>query len=385
MKHAPPEFFEGRNMTSLLENARRIVVKVGSALVTNEGRGVDIEAIERWAHQIAELRAMGREVVLVSSGAIVEGMKRLGWTTRPSRVCELQAAAAVGQMGLVQAYEEHFAAHGIGTAQILLTHANLADREQYLNARMTLIELLSLGIVPVINENDTVVTEEIKVGDNDTLGALVTNLVEADVLVILTDQKGLYTADPRSNPDAEFVAEATAGDPKLEKMAGGAASQLSKGGMITKILAAKRAARSGAGTIIASGREENVLVRLAEGELIGTHLKPASSVLHARKQWIADHLRSAGRLVLDPGAVRALRESHTSLLPVGVKAVEGDFVRGEMVVCVDEEGHEVARGLVSYASDDARRISRAHTEDISRILGACDAPEMIHRDNLVVL
>lgn len=385
MKHAPPEFFEGRNMTSLLENARRIVVKVGSALVTNEGRGVDIEAIERWAHQIAELRAMGREVVLVSSGAIVEGMKRLGWTTRPSRVCELQAAAAVGQMGLVQAYEEHFAAHGIGTAQILLTHANLADREQYLNARMTLIELLSLGIVPVINENDTVVTEEIKVGDNDTLGALVTNLVEADVLVILTDQKGLYTADPRSNPDAEFVAEATAGDPKLEKMAGGAASQLSKGGMITKILAAKRAARSGAGTIIASGREENVLVRLAEGEMIGTHLKPASSVLHARKQWIADHLRSAGRLVLDPGAVRALRESHTSLLPVGVKAVEGDFVRGEMVVCVDEEGHEVARGLVSYASDDARRICRAHTEDISRILGACDAPEMIHRDNLVML
>ena len=385
MKHAPPEFFEGRNMTSLLENARRIVVKVGSALVTNEGRGVDIEAIERWAHQIAELRAMGREVVLVSSGAIVEGMKRLGWTTRPSRVCELQAAAAVGQMGLVQAYEEHFAAHGIGTAQILLTHANLADREQYLNARMTLIELLSLGIVPVINENDTVVTEEIKVGDNDTLGALVTNLVEADVLVILTDQKGLYTADPRSNPDAEFVAEATAGDPKLEKMAGGAASQLSKGGMITKILAAKRAARSGAGTIIAEGREENVLVRLAEGEMIGTHLKPASSVLHARKQWIADHLRSAGRLVLDPGAVRALRESHTSLLPVGVKAVEGDFVRGEMVVCVDEEGHEVARGLVSYASDDARRICRAHTEDISRILGACDAPEMIHRDNLVML
>lgn len=385
MKHAPPEFFEGRNMTSLLENARRIVVKVGSALVTNEGRGVDIEAIERWAHQIAELRAMGREVVLVSSGAIVEGMKRLGWTTRPSRVCELQAAAAVGQMGLVQAYEEHFAAHGIGTAQILLTHANLADREQYLNARMTLIELLSLGIVPVINENDTVVTEEIKVGDNDTLGALVTNLVEADVLVILTDQKGLYTADPRSNPDAEFVAEATAGDPKLEKMAGGAASQLSKGGMITKILAAKRAARSGAGTIIASGREENVLVRLAEGEMIGTHLKPASSVLHARKQWIADHLRSAGRLVLDPGAVRALCESHTSLLPVGVKAVEGDFVRGEMVVCVDEEGHEVARGLVSYASDDARRICRAHTEDISRILGACDAPEMIHRDNLVML
>ena len=368
-------------MTSLLQNARRIVVKVGSALVTNEGRGVDVEAIERWAHQIAQLRRMGREVVLVSSGAIAEGMKRLGWSTRPTRVCELQAAAAVGQMGLVQAYEEHFARHGIGTAQVLLTHANLADREQYLNARMTLIELLSLGVVPVINENDTVVTEEIKVGDN----ALVTNLVEADVLVILTDQRGLYTADPRSNPDAQFVSEATAGDPALERMAGGAASQLSRGGMITKILAAKRAARSGAGTIIASGREEDVLVRLAQGEAIGTHLKPASSILHARKQWIADHLRSAGRLTLDAGAVRALRDGHTSLLPVGVVAVEGDFVRGEVVSCVDEAGREVARGLVSYASDEARRICRAHTEDVVRILGACDSPEMIHRDNLVVL
>lgn len=372
-------------MTSLLKNARRLVVKVGSALVTNEGRGVDINAIERWAGQIAELRRMGREVVLVSSGAIAEGMKRLGWVTRPVRVCELQAAAAVGQMGLVQAYEEHFAAHGIRTAQVLLTHANLADREQYLNARMALVELLSLGVVPVINENDTVVTEEIKVGDNDTLGALVTNLVEADALVILTDQRGLYTADPRSNPDAEFVSEAQAGDARLEKMAGGAASQLSRGGMITKILAAKRAARSGAGTIIASGREENVLVRLAMGELIGTHLHPASTVLHARKQWLADHLRSNGRLVLDPGAVRALVKDHTSLLPVGVRAVEGNFVRGELVSCVDENGREVARGLVSFASDDARRICRAHTEDIARILGTCESAEMIHRDNLIVM
>ena len=372
-------------MSSLLENARRIVVKVGSALVTNDGRGVDVEAIERWAGQIAELRRMGREVVLVSSGAIAEGMKRLGWTSRPSRVCELQAAAAVGQMGLAQAYEQRFAARGIGTAQVLLTHANLANREQYLNARMTLLELLSLGVVPIINENDTVVTDEIKVGDNDTLGALVTNLVEADVLVILTDQRGLYTADPRSNPDAQFVAEACAGDPKLEKMAWGAASELSRGGMITKILAAKRAARSGAGTIIASGREERVLVRLAEGKLIGTHLSPASTVLHARKQWIADHLRSAGRLVLDEGAARALVEKHTSLLPVGVRAVEGDFLRGEVVSCVDASGRELARGLVNYASDDARRILRAHTEDIIRILGACEAPEMIHRDNLVVL
>ena len=342
---------------SLLKEARRIVVKVGSALVTNDGRGLDVRAIERWAGQIAALRAMGREVLLVSSGAIAEGVLRIGWETRPTRVCELQAAAAVGQMGLAQAYEEHFGRHGIKTAQVLLTHANLADREQYLNARMTLIELLGLGIVPVINENDTVVTEEIKVGDNDTLGALVTNLVEADVLVI----------------------------PALEKMAGGAASTLSKGGMITKILAAKRAARSGAGTIIASGREENVLVRLAQGEAIGTHLSPASSVLHAKKQWIADHLRAAGRLVLDSGAVRALKRDHTSLLPVGVKAVEGEFKRGEMVVCVDEAGCEIARGLVGYSSTEARRICRAHTDEVMQILGSMDAPEMIHRDNLVVL
>lgn len=370
---------------SLLKEARRIVVKVGSALVTNDGRGLDVRAIERWAGQIAALRAMGREVLLVSSGAIAEGVLRIGWETRPTRVCELQAAAAVGQMGLAQAYEEHFGRHGIKTAQVLLTHANLADREQYLNARMTLIELLGLGIVPVINENDTVVTEEIKVGDNDTLGALVTNLVEADVLVILTDQRGLFTADPRSNPDAEFVQFAQAGDPALEKMAGGAASTLSKGGMITKILAAQRAARSGAGTIIASGREENVLVRLAQGEAIGTHLSPASSVLHAKKQWIADHLRAAGRLVLDSGAVRALKRDHTSLLPVGVKAVEGEFKRGEMVVCVDEAGCEIARGLVGYSSTEARRICRAHTDEVMQILGSMDAPEMIHRDNLVVL
>ena len=351
-------------MESLLKQARRVVVKVGSALVTNDGRGLDIEAIERWATQIAELQKLGKEVILVSSGAIAEGVLRLGWEKRPSHVYELQAAAAVGQMGLVEAYERHFRAHGIGTAQVLLTHQNLTDREQYLNARMTIRELLRLKVVPVINENDTVVTSEIKVGDNDTLGALVTNLVEADVLVILTDQRGLYTADPRSNPDAEFVAVATAGDPSLEKMAGGAASSLSKGGMITKILAAKRAARSGAATIIASGREHDVLTRLAAGEMIGTQLNPSSTVLHARKQWIADHLRASGRLILDDGAARALVENHTSLLPVGVIAVEGEFVRGEVVSCMTQAGVEIARGLVNYSSDDASRILRAHTEEI---------------------
>ena len=293
-------------MTALLASARRVVVKVGSALVTNDGRGLDDSALARWAGQIAALQKMGKEVILVSSGAVAEGVLRLGWEKRPGRLYELQAAAAVGQMGLVQAYERHFREHGIGTAQVLLTHANLTDREQYLNARMTLIELLRLGVVPVINENDTIATSEIKVGDNDTLGALVTNLVEADVLVILTDQRGLYTEDPRKNPDAEFVSEATAGDPALERMAGGAASTLSKGGMITKILAAKRAARSGAGTIIASGREDNVLVRLAQGESIGTQLVAASSVLHARQQWLADHLRVSGKAVVDklpPGPV----------------------------------------------------------------------------------
>ena len=372
-------------MESLLKHARRVVVKVGSALVTNDGRGLDIEAIERWATQIAELQKLGKEVILVSSGAIAEGVLRLGWEKRPSHVYELQAAAAVGQMGLVEAYERHFRAHGIGTAQVLLTHQNLTDREQYLNARMTIRELLRLKVVPVINENDTVVTSEIKVGDNDTLGALVTNLVEADVLVILTDQRGLYTADPRSNPDAEFVAVATAGDPSLEKMAGGAASSLSKGGMITKILAAKRAARSGAATIIASGREHDVLTRLAAGEMIGTQLNPSSTVLHARKQWIADHLRASGRLILDDGAARALVENHTSLLPVGVIAVEGDFVRGEVVSCMTQAGVEIARGLVNYSSDDASRILRAHTEEIEARLGYMEQPEMIHRDNMVVL
>ncbi|MFU0842419.1 MAG: Glutamate 5-kinase [Burkholderia sp.] len=372
-------------MESLLKNARRVVIKVGSALITNDGRGLDTAQIEKLVAQIAELRRMGKECVLVSSGAIAEGVLRIGWEKRPTQVYRLQAAAAVGQMGLAEAYERRFRDHGLGSAQILLTHQNLSDREQYLNARSTIKELLGLGIVPVINENDTVVTNEIKVGDNDTLGALVTNLIEADVLVILTDQKGLYTADPRSNPDAEFVSTAKAGDPALEKMAGGAASSLSKGGMITKILAAKRAARSGAGTIIAYGREPDVLVRLAKGKLIGTHLYPASSVLHARQQWLADQLRVSGRLTLDAGAAKAVLEQGTSLLPVGVTAVEGSFRRGDVVSCVTPEGREIARGLVNYSSEEAARICRAHTEEIEERLGYMQQPEMIHRDNMVVL
>lgn len=369
---------------SVLKNAHRVVVKVGSALVTNDGRGLDFEAIARWATQIAALQKAGKEVLLVSSGAIAEGVLRLGWKSRPKRLFELQAAAAVGQMGLVQAYETRFAGHGIKTAQILLTHADLADRERYLNARDTLIEILRLGCVPIINENDTVVTDEIKVGDNDTLGALVTNLVEADAFVILTDQKGLYTADPRKDPTAEFVAQAVAGDPALEKMAGGAASTLSKGGMITKILAAKRAARSGAATIIASGREKDVLIRLSQGEAIGTELSSRQAPMHARSQWLADHLRCEGRVILDAGAAAALLKRKTSLLPVGVKAVEGDFVRGDVVACTDEKGVEIARGLANYASSEIRMIKGKHTEEIEGVLGYCAQPEFIHRDNLVM-
>ena len=369
---------------SVLKNAHRVVVKVGSALVTNDGRGLDFEAIARWATQIAALQKAGKEVLLVSSGAIAEGVLRLGWKSRPKRLFELQAAAAVGQMGLVQAYETRFAGHGIKTAQILLTHADLADRERYLNARDTLIEILRLGCVPIINENDTVVTDEIKVGDNDTLGALVTNLVEADAFVILTDQKGLYTADPRKDPTAVFVAQAVAGDPALEKMAGGAASTLSKGGMITKILAAKRAARSGAATIIASGREKDVLIRLSQGEAIGTELSPRQAPMHARSQWLADHLRCEGRVILDAGAAAALLKRKTSLLPVGVKAVEGDFVRGDVVACTDEKGVEIARGLANYASSEIRMIKGQHTEEIEGVLGYCAQPEFIHRDNLVM-
>lgn len=369
---------------SVLKNAHRVVVKVGSALVTNDGRGLDFEAIARWATQIAALQKAGKEVLLVSSGAIAEGVLRLGWKSRPKRLFELQAAAAVGQMGLVQAYETRFAGHGIKTAQILLTHADLADRERYLNARDTLIEILRLGCVPIINENDTVVTDEIKVGDNDTLGALVTNLVEADAFVILTDQKGLYTADPRKDPTAVFVAQAVAGDPALEKMAGGAASTLSKGGMITKILAAQRAARSGAATIIASGREKDVLIRLSQGEAIGTELSPRQAPMHARSQWLADHLRCEGRVILDAGAAAALLKRKTSLLPVGVKAVEGDFVRGDVVACTDEKGVEIARGLANYASSEIRMIKGKHTEEIEGVLGYCAQPEFIHRDNLVM-
>jgi len=369
----------------VVADAARIVVKVGSSLVTNEGRGLDHEAVARWAGEIAKLREGGKEIVLVSSGAIAEGMKRLGWTARPRAIHELQAAAAVGQMGLVQAYESAFGEFGLRTAQVLLTHEDLADRRRYLNARTTLRTLLALGVIPIINENDTVTTEEIKVGDNDTLGALVTNLIEADVLVLLTDQPGLYTADPRRDRSATLVREARAGDPALEAMAGGAGSALGKGGMLTKVLAAKRAARSGASTVIASGREPNVLTRLAAGEAIGSELVAAMQTLAARKQWLADHVQLAGRLQLDAGAVRALAREGKSLLPIGVVAVDGAFQRGEVVGCFGPDGREVARGLVNYDAAEASRILRRPSSEIESILGYVDEPELIHRDNLVLL
>ena len=370
---------------SVLAKARRIVVKVGSSLVTNDGKGLDHAALARWAEQIVQLVEGGRQVVLVSSGAIAEGLQRLGWKKRPKALHELQAAAAVGQMGLVQAYESVFRQHGLHAAQVLLTHEDLADRTRYLNARSTLVSLLGLRVVPVVNENDTVSNDEIKLGDNDTLGALVTNLIEADCLVILTDQQGLYTADPRKNPDAQFVHEARAGDAELERMAGGAGSSVGTGGMLTKILAAKRAARSGAHTLIASGREPNVLLRLAAGELIGTRLIAEKAALAARKQWMADHLQMRGRLVLDDGAARALAAGGKSLLPVGVKLVQGEFERGEVIACVDGQGQEIARGLVNYSAAEARRIAGRPSSEIESLLGYVDEPELIHRDNLVRL
>jgi glutamate 5-kinase len=371
-------------MSDVLRGARRIVVKVGSSLVTNEGRGIDVDAVGGWCRQMAVLVGQSRELVMVSSGAIAEGMKRLGWPARPRGVHELQAAAAVGQMGLAQSYESALRAHGIGSAQVLLTHADLADRERYLNARSTLVTLLGLGVVPVVNENDTVVNDEIKFGDNDTLGALVANLLDADALVILTDQRGLFSADPRRDPGAHLIDSAAAGDPDLERMAGGAGSAIGRGGMLTKVLAAKRAARSGASTVIASGREPDVLLRLAAGERIGTLLVATTAKVAARKQWMSDHLQLRGAVVVDDGAVAKLKDGGKSLLPIGVISVEGDFHRGDVIAVRRISGEEVGRGLSNYGSAEARLIARKASSEFVRLLGFAGEPELIHRDNLVL-
>ena len=370
---------------AVLRDARRIVVKVGSSLVTNEGRGVDAQAIGNWCRQLAALASQGREVVMVSSGAIAEGMKRLAWKTRPHELPRLQAAAAVGQMGLAHMYETQLSHFGLRSAQVLLTHADLADRERYLNARSTLLTLLALKVVPVVNENDTVVNDEIKFGDNDTLGALVANLVEADALVILTDQRGLYASDPRREPAARFIDQATAGDPELERMAGGVGSAIGRGGMITKVLAARRAAGSGASTVIAWGGEPDVLLRLASGESIGTSLWAGTPKLAARKQWMADHLQLRGAVTVDAGAVQKLRDDGKSLLPIGVVATEGDFARGDVIAVRTQGGVEIARGLANYSAPETRLIARKPSSQIEAALGYAGEPELIHRDNLVLV
>ena len=371
----------------ILRDARRIVVKVGSSLVTNEGRGLDEQAIGEWCRQIATLihATHKREIIMVSSGAIAEVMKRLGWAKRPHEIHELQAAAAVGQMGLVQMYESKLRQHGLGSAQVLLTQADLADRERYLNARSTLNTLLLHKVLPVINENDTVVNDEIKFGDNDTLGALVANLVEADALVILTDQQGLFTADPRKDKTATLVQQAQAGDPALETMAGGAGSSIGRGGMLTKILAAKRAAGSGASTVIAWGREPDALLRLCDGQAIGTLLVAPTQKQQARKQWMADHLQLRGSLLIDDGAVHKLLGEGKSLLPIGMHSVKGEFSRGDVIAISDLLGNELARGLANYASAECRLLCKKPSSDIEKLLGYVAEPEIVHRDNLVLM
>jgi len=371
-------------MRNDIAHCKRIVVKVGSALVTNNGTGLSIEFITECARQIALLQQAGRQVLLVSSGAIAAGMQRLGWSKRPHAMHALQAAAAVGQMGLTQAYENVFAHHGLKSAQVLLTHDDLADRSRYLNARITLNTLIELGVVPIINENDTVVTDEIRFGDNDTLGALVANLVEAEVLIILTDQNGLYTADPRLDPTATLIHEGNAENKDYELIAGGAGSGISKGGMITKIRAAQRAARSGAHTLIVGGREAGALIRAANGDVIGTCLRAYQNPLAARKQWLADHLRVTGSITIDAGAIEALKHGK-SLLPIGVRSVQGEFDRGSVIACIDGNGVEIARGLANYPSADSKIIAGHPSHHIENLLGYMDESELIHRDNLVLI
>ncbi|HEY0974455.1 MAG TPA: glutamate 5-kinase [Solimonas sp.] len=367
-----------------LRHTRRWVIKVGSSLVTAKGQGLDHVAIRDWCTQIARLRADGVQVVLVSSGAVAEGMARLGLSKRPSALHELQAAAAVGQMGLVRAYEAEFNTHGLKAAQILLTHDDVANRSRYLNARGTFNTLLDFGVVPVVNENDSVATDEIRLGDNDTLGALTVNLVEADLLVILTDQDGLFDADPRNNPDARLVSEAELSDPRLVGMAGDSKGVLGRGGMRTKLTAAYTAARSGAATVIAYGRRQDVLQEIRQGVSVGSLLLPAQGIMAARKRWIAGQMQLRGTLHLDAGAARVLREQGRSLLPVGVQAVDGDFDRGDLVACVDPDGREIARGLSNYDAGEARKLLGARREELAQRLGYPGDAELIHRDNLVI-
>lgn len=367
-----------------LKKARRWVIKIGSSLLTNNGRGLDTQAIQAWVNDMAQLCSQGIDIVLVSSGAVAAGMTRLGWTTRPSSIHELQAAAAVGQMGLVQTYEQAFQKFALHTAQVLVDHDDLSNRERYLNARATLKTLLGLGVIPVVNENDTVVTDEIRFGDNDTLAALIANLIEADALLLLTDQQGLYTADPRRNNDARLVDAVSASDSSLDAMVS-SGGKLGRGGMITKLRAARLAARSGTPTIIAGGQQDNVIADIAEGKAIGSLLLADQQPQAARKRWLAGQLQSRGELILDDGAVQVLKQSGRSLLAVGIQAVKGDFTRGDLVICKDLSGLEVARGLVNYNRQEAEKIKGQSSEVIETLLGYKNEEEMIHRDNLVLV
>lgn len=371
------------NNRDCIKNSKRWVVKIGSALLTANGNGLDKEAIALWVKQIVHQLESGIEIIIVSSGAVAEGMSRLSWIERPNSVHGLQVAAAVGQTGLVQAYESQFQEFGRNTAQILLDHDDISNRERYLNVRNTLQELIKLGVVPVINENDTVATDQIRFGDNDTLAALVANIIDADLLVILTDQDGLFDADPRKNPNANLVTNGNSQDDSLLELAG-SSSTLGRGGMITKLKAAKLAARSGANTVIAGGRVNQILSRLSEGEELGTMLISDKEPIAARKQWLVGRLKVCGSLTLDLGASKMLTNHGKSLLPVGVLSIKGRFHKGDLVTCVDEKGLEIARGLVNYNSEESTKILGKSSEMIADELGYCDAEELIHRDNLVL-
>lgn len=378
------EGIKKKAMREKIKQAKRIVIKIGSALLTNDGMGLNRDGIDQWVAQMAQLRKQGIEIVLVSSGAVAEGMSRLKWKTRPSALHELQAAAAIGQMGLVQTYESAFQKYNFHTAQVLLTHDDLTNRQRYLNARSTLKTLLGLGIIPVVNENDTVVYDEIQFGDNDTLAALVANLVEADHLIILTDQTGLYEQDPRTNPDASLVDETTVSNDLLDGMVSDKGGALGRGGMFTKLRAARLAARSGSSSLIAYGREQDVLLRLVNAEKLGTYLMAEQTQVTARKQWLAGQLQLAGKLTLDDGACKVLTGKGRSLLAVGVKQVSGKFQRGEVVSCVDSEGCEIARGLVNYNSEEIMKLLGQSSDKIESILGYVDEEELIHRDNMII-
>jgi glutamate 5-kinase len=378
------------NKRQQVSKGKRWVVKVGSSSVTKNGRGLNMEAIANLASQLARLVNSGKEVILVSSGAIAEGMNRLAWNKRPRAVYELQAAAAVGQMGLIQAYESCLQKHSLHSAQVLLTHEDLQDRKRYLNARTTLRKLLSLKVIPVVNENDTVATDEIKFGDNDTLAALVSNLVEADALIILTDQQGIYEAPPlknsiKENIENKLIDEISANDSLLDKVAGPSAGELGRGGMLTKVTAARLAARAGAATVIAPARVKNVLLEIADGKQHGTLLYPDNEPLVARKQWIANQLYTNGELVLDEGAIQVICKGGKSLLSIGVQNVKGSFERGEVVSCVNSDGKEIARGLVNYNAKEASKLIGIASGAIESTLGYVEEPELIHRDNLVVM